>query len=144
MQVQRCNNCQANPNFTALYISPDKIEKTIGKRYAQQAIDAMPRLEKLAQDVDISVLPNFSMSNPEKIQYHGFKCIVSKMVPEQSKIKNPIKRFFHDLFMPNDMTPKVDKTMFFDNVPDNKSIADSLVEGATSLKDKFVKLGGKD
>ena len=46
--------------------------------------------------------------------------------------------------MPNDMTPKVDKTMFFDNVPDNKSIADSLVEGATSLKDKFVKLGGKD
>ena len=30
MQIQRCNNCQANPNFTALYINPDKIEKAIG------------------------------------------------------------------------------------------------------------------
>ena len=29
MQIQRCNNCQANPNFTALYINPDKIEKLV-------------------------------------------------------------------------------------------------------------------
>ena len=143
MQVQRCNNCQANPNFTALYINPDKIEKTIGKRYAQHAINAIPKLEKLAKDVDIRVLPYFDMNYPKKISSYGFQYIISKIEPEQPKIKNPIKRFFHDLFMSEKM-PNVEKKMYFDLVPDEEPIADYIVKEISRLKDNFVKLGGMD
>lgn len=143
MQVQRCNNSQANPNFTALYINPDKIEKAIGKRYAKHAIDVMPKLEKLAQDVNIRVLPYFDKNHPKRISSYGFKYIISKIEPEQPKIKNPIKRFFHDLFMSKEM-PNIEKKMYFDLVPDNESIADYIVEEVIRLKDKFVKLGGMD
>lgn len=143
MQVQRCNSCQANPNFTAVYINPDKIEKTIGKRYAQHALDAMPKLEKLAQDVDIRVLPHFDMNYPKRISTYGFQYIISKIEPEQPKIKNPIKRFFHNLFMSKEM-PNIEKKMYFDLIPDEESIADYIVKDVTKLKDKFVKLGGMD
>ncbi len=144
MRVNSYSSCQNNTGFTALYINPAKIEQVVGKRFAKHAVDAIPRLEELAKDVNIEVLPCVNLFHPEDLRHFGFKYVISKILPEKPKIKNPVKSFFVNLFKQKELPPKLEDKIIFNSIPDDKNVADYLIESVSRLKNKFIKLGGLD
>lgn len=139
MPVQNINSCQYKPSFGKLYVNPAEIEKTVGKRFANQAVEAIPRLKKLAENVDVEIFAKAE----QNLAYRGFECYVSNITPEEPVIKNPIKRFFHKLTYSTPKTPYVRESVIFDYTPSGK-IADELVDTVKKLKAKFIDLGGMD
>lgn len=143
MPVQNINSCQYKPSFGKLYVNPAEIEKTVGKRFADQAVEAIPRLKTLAENVDIEVFASVSKIYPKDLSYQGFKCIISK-IPEKPVIKNPIKRFFHNLTHSSKEMPYVRDFVSFEYISSDKRLADELVDTVEQLKAKFINLGGMD
>ena len=144
MSVQNINSCQYKPSFGKLFVNPAEIEKTVGKRFADQAVEAIPRLKNLAENVDVHVFARVSTLYPGDLSRRGFKCIVSKKLPEEPVIKNPIKRFFYKLTHSSPEAPYVEDVAYFDNKFSNKRLADRLVETVEDLKARFINLGGMD
>lgn len=118
-------NFNSNQNFgMALRMQKaSKIEKALGKRLAEEAEIARPRLKELAKDVDIIVSPHENSD----LACRGFDIQVEDTTP------NSIKRF---LFGPDRYVK--DSVRNYDAYG-NKRMSDVLVKEVANLKEKFLK-----
>ena len=95
--------CSQNPNFTAFKMTNYEVtKKRVGKHLADEGEKARPRLAALVKDnFDMSVFP----TGQANIAYCGFIIRISPKktqidTEEEKQIKNPVIRFFSELFFP--------------------------------------------
>ncbi len=116
-----------NPNYNqnfgmALYMPKGKkISKALSKYFAVEAEIARPKLQKIAEDVDLYV----NIHKSQDMELQGFDLLMRK------SIKNPIKRFLSN--PPYLDSRKVRRYRF-----NEQRISELLIEEAEKLKATFI------
>lgn len=131
MYIQQVNGCQ-NSNYTNFgtfyYDNLFTIERRVGNEWAQGVRKSIPRLNQLAQDVNIYIESKKNFNS--KTEDGGLEIHVFEKTP--NNIKNPLRRLFYAPAWETGHLKRQD-------IGDGESIADKIVNEAITLKESLQK-----